>query len=49
VGLGGVFLVFTLRRWVARTRIPPSEPAPPSSGASPYSKILEKELKDFEA
>jgi cytochrome c-type biogenesis protein CcmH len=49
VGLGGVFLAFTLKRWSGRSRLPPSEAAPPASAASPYSKILEKELKDFDA
>ena len=49
VGLGGVFLAFTLRRWSARSRLPASEAVPPASAASPYNKILEKELKDFDA
>jgi len=48
VGLGGVFLGITLKRWSRRNQPAPEAPpvAPP---ASPYSKILEKELKDFDA
>ena len=48
IGLGGVFLGVTLKRWSRRSRPAPDAPAaaPP---ASPYSKILEKELKDFDA
>jgi cytochrome c-type biogenesis protein CcmH/NrfF len=48
IGLGGVFLGVTLKRWSRRSRQAPEAPAaaPP---ASPYSKILEKELKDFDA
>jgi cytochrome c-type biogenesis protein CcmH/NrfF len=50
VGLGGVFLVFTLKRWSARGRPPSSDAAaPPAPASSPYSRILEKELKDFDA
>jgi cytochrome c-type biogenesis protein CcmH/NrfF len=48
VGLGGVFLAITLKRWSARSRPPSSEAVPPPP-ASPYNKILEKELKDFQA
>ena len=48
IGLGGVFLGVTLKRWSRRSRPAPAAPAaaPP---ASPYSNILEKELKDFDA
>jgi cytochrome c-type biogenesis protein CcmH len=49
VGLGGVFVGITLIRWSARGR-PAPEPTPPEAPApSPYDKVLEKELKDFEA
>ena len=48
VGLGAVFLAVVVARWSARSRgaaaPPPSAPTP----ASPYDKILEKELKDFD-
>jgi cytochrome c-type biogenesis protein CcmH len=48
IGLGGVFLGVTLKRWSRRSRSAPDAPsvAPPPS---PYRKILEKELKDFDA
>jgi len=47
IAIGGVFLVFMLRRWSGRGRPTPESAAP--SPVSPYSKILEKELKDFDA
>ena len=48
IGLGGVFLGVALKRWSRRSPTVPEAPplAPP---ASPYSKVLEKELKDFDA
>jgi cytochrome c-type biogenesis protein CcmH len=47
VGLGGVFLAVALMRWTKRSRsaLAPASAAPP---VSPYDKILEKELKDFD-
>lgn len=48
VGLGGVFLAITLKRWSRRSRPAPGV-VPPPQPVSPYSKILEKELKDFDA
>lgn len=49
LGLGGLFVGVTLMRWSARGR--PAEAAKPSApqSTSPYGKILEKELKDFDA
>jgi len=47
IGVGGVFLAITLKRWSTRSG-PAPEPAPAAPSASPYSKILEKELKDFD-
>jgi len=50
VGLGGAFVGVTMLRWTSRHRKPPDDsaapPAPPVP--SPYDKILEKELKDFD-
>ncbi len=48
IGIGGIFLVFTLKRWSRRGRPAPDVATPPQP-ASAYSKILEKELKDFDA
>jgi len=48
LGVGAVFLGIALKRWSGRSR--PASAAPPQAqAASPYTKILEKELKDFEA
>jgi len=49
VGLGGVFVVITVRRWTRQRgqAVQPKKPAPPA--ASPYDAVLEKELKDFDA
>jgi cytochrome c-type biogenesis protein CcmH len=50
IGLGGVFLGITLKRWSGRGRRPQeAEPLPAAHAPSPYAKILEKELKDFDA
>ncbi len=50
VFLGGVFVLVTLVRWSGRR--PAVTPAADQSGhpheASPYEKILERELKDFD-
>jgi cytochrome c-type biogenesis protein CcmH len=49
IGVGGVFLGITLKRWSGRGRPAPEVgPAPPPQPPSPYNKILEKELKDFD-
>lgn len=50
LGLGGAFLGFTVVRWTARRRATPETPAAPAApqAASPYDKILEKELKNFD-
>ena len=50
VGLGGVFLGIAVKRWSARSRsaeAPVAVPPAPQP-ASPYNKVLEKELKDFD-
>ncbi len=50
LGLGGAILGIVLMRWSARGRSAAGSAAPPAAAAtSPYSKILEKELKDFDA
>jgi cytochrome c-type biogenesis protein CcmH len=50
IAVGGLFLGVTLMRWVGRH--PAAAPAPsspaPGQAASPYDKILEKELKNFD-
>lgn len=48
IAIGGVFLVFMLKRWSGRGQPTPDVAAPPPPGSA-YSKILEKELKDFDA
>jgi cytochrome c-type biogenesis protein CcmH len=49
VGLGGAFLGITLWRWSGRRR-PVPEPAATLAAhvPSPYEKILERELKNFD-
>jgi cytochrome c-type biogenesis protein CcmH/NrfF len=47
IGLGGVFLGVTLKRWSRRRPTVPE--APSVAPASPYTKVLEKELRDFDA
>ena len=49
VGLGGVFLAITVKRWSARAATAAEAVPPVQPHASPYDKILEKELKDFDA
>lgn len=50
--LGGGFVVFTLLRWrrTPRRPLPPvAVPSPPeAAAASPYEKVLERELREFE-
>jgi len=47
--LGGLIVGVTIMRWSGRAqRESPAEQQPPRP-ASPYDKVLEKELKDFEA
>lgn len=48
VAIGGLFLGLILMRWSrARAVAQPAAPSAPRA-ASPYDKILERELKDFE-
>jgi cytochrome c-type biogenesis protein CcmH len=49
--LGAVFVSLTVARWTRRSRAAPTATPPPApiQGASPYGKILEKELKEFDA
>jgi len=51
VGAGGLIVGITLLRWRGRRRAAPAAPveAPHPPSASPYEKILEKELKNFES
>ncbi len=50
VGAGGLVVTITLMRWRARTRpAGPPEPTAPPAAPSPYEKILENELKNFDA
>ncbi|HXQ22331.1 MAG TPA: cytochrome c-type biogenesis protein CcmH [Candidatus Acidoferrales bacterium] len=48
VALGGVFVAVTLMRWSGRGGPATGTPTP-AHVASPYDKVLEKELKDFDA
>jgi len=50
VGVGGAFVGLTVMRWTARRRpLSAAPPQPPTPHAqSPYDKILEKELKNFD-
>jgi len=50
VGLGAAFVGFTVMRWTARRRAHPEVPVTPAAPQppSPYDKILEKELKNFD-
>jgi cytochrome c-type biogenesis protein CcmH len=49
VGVGGVFLAITVKRWSARARTAPQATPSVPPPASPYDKVLEKELRDFDA
>jgi cytochrome c-type biogenesis protein CcmH len=49
VALGAVLVAFTARHWSKKKAAAASEPATPSTTASPYSEVLDKELKDFDA
>ena len=51
IGLGGVFVGITLMRWRRRKAPPPMAAPPAAAGAppSPYSQVLERELKKFDA
>ncbi len=46
--LGAAIVGFTIFRWSSRGAAQPAAHALPGRTASPYDKILEKELKDFE-
>ena len=51
IGLGGVFVGITLMRWRHR-KLPAPVPTPPAAAGappSPYSQVLERELKKFDA
>jgi len=50
VSLGGIFVVVTLIRWSSRRPAAPASGSgpPPPHESSPYEKILERELKDFD-
>ena len=50
VAVGGAFVGLTVMRWTARRQATPEAPAPPPAPhvPSPYDKILEKELKNFD-
>ena len=50
LALGGLFVGIMLIRWSARGRLAPDAATPPAAHApTAYSKVLEKELKDFDA
>lgn len=49
VGFGGVLVALTVRRWSKRRSAVSVPPEAPRAAASPYSKVLDKELKDFDA
>jgi len=50
LALGGAFVGLTLLRWSGRKRTRPAvPPETPPRAPSPYDKILEKELKNFDA
>jgi len=49
VAIGGTFIVVTVRRWVGRRAHAPIPREPTTPAASPYTEVLEKELKDFDA
>lgn len=47
--VGGVLVGATVARWSRRSRVVPQpQPAASSGPSSPYEKILEKELKNFD-
>jgi cytochrome c-type biogenesis protein CcmH/NrfF len=49
VGVGGLFVGVILLRWTGRRQVPVAESEVPQRPApSPYDKILEKELKEFD-
>jgi len=48
VALGGLFVGITIMRWSARSHDSAHAVASAPPAASPYDKVLEKELKDFE-
>jgi cytochrome c-type biogenesis protein CcmH len=47
--LGGLIVGVTIMRWSGRAQQKPPAEQQPARPASPYDKILEKELKDFDA
>jgi len=49
LGIAAVLLTLMLARWTRRGQAPPGPASGPAAQAeSPYSKILEKELKEFD-
>lgn len=49
LGIGAVLLLLMLARWTRRGQAPPGPPVGAAgAGESPYTKILEKELRDFD-
>lgn len=48
ITIGGVFVVLTVMRWTGRRRGTAPPMKTPQHVASPYDKIFEKELKDFD-
>ncbi len=49
LGIAAVLLTLMLARWTRRGQAPPGPPTGAAgAGESPYTKILEKELRDFD-
>jgi cytochrome c-type biogenesis protein CcmH len=49
VAVGALFVGLTVRHWAKRRAATVQRPVRPTVPASPYSEVLEKELKDFDA
>jgi cytochrome c-type biogenesis protein CcmH/NrfF len=48
IAVGAALVGITVMRWTKRRRATPEGPAPAAHVPSPYDKILEKELKNFD-